>query len=90
VHGHAGTASTLDHPDGVSMGESPQVSLESWLGVIEPRARTERAGADGTPSAGDRVFCLTCHRGHGSGKRASLIFSDGETLTSTCQQCHDE
>jgi predicted CXXCH cytochrome family protein len=90
VHGHSGTPSTLDHPDGVALGDSPLVNIDSWLGTVESRVRTERVGGDGRPSRADKIFCLTCHRGHGSGQRASLIFSDGETLTSSCQQCHDE
>jgi predicted CXXCH cytochrome family protein len=49
------------------------------------------------PSADDRVFCLSCHKAHGSPIKAgqipasrALIYADGETLDSTCIQCHDK
>jgi hypothetical protein len=49
------------------------------------------------PSTDDRVFCLSCHKAHGSPIRSGqvpaprgLIYADGETLDSTCAQCHDK
>jgi len=36
----------------------------------------------------DEVFCLSCHKAHGSANRDSLIYADGNAMLSTCQQCH--
>ncbi|MFC1713261.1 cytochrome c3 family protein [Candidatus Poribacteria bacterium] len=36
----------------------------------------------------DEVFCLSCHKAHGSANRDSLIYADGNGTLSTCQQCH--
>jgi predicted CXXCH cytochrome family protein len=40
------------------------------------------------PSAEDRVFCLSCHKAHGSPNPRGLIYGNQMDLDSTCQQCH--
>lgn len=40
------------------------------------------------PSPEDRVFCLSCHKAHGSPNPGGLIYSNQTDLDSTCQECH--
>ncbi len=40
------------------------------------------------PNAGDRVFCLSCHKAHGSPNPSAQIYADGALQSSTCDQCH--
>jgi predicted CXXCH cytochrome family protein len=90
IHGHGESGAGALRADDATLGGSPSVDVAAWLGAIDARVRVERPAGDDRPSPGDRVMCLTCHRAHGSENRAALIFADGHTLTSTCQQCHDE
>ena len=44
-----------------------------------------------TASSGDTVFCLSCHKAHGSQYTAGLVwpyFEGGADMNSGCQQCH--
>jgi predicted CXXCH cytochrome family protein len=60
-------------------------------GLPLPRVRVQHPDA-GTPapppSTGDFVFCLTCHRAHGSPNPTGLIYPDPTTPDSLCNQCH--
>jgi predicted CXXCH cytochrome family protein len=58
---------------------------------MENRVPVENARglAVAQPNDGDRVFCLSCHKAHGSPNPSAMIHADGTTQTSTCQQCHD-
>jgi predicted CXXCH cytochrome family protein len=86
-----GTASPwFRHPEDQAISTSAHVDYTFWQGALPNRVRVESPSDDLVPSLDDRVFCLSCHKAHGSVNRSSLIFSDGARLTSTCQQCHNE
>ncbi len=36
----------------------------------------------------DQMFCLTCHRAHGSANPSGLFYPDPASSDSLCQQCH--
>jgi len=89
--GAEGTQSPwLRHPQGKQISGSNNVDFTSWSGTVANRVPVQTPMDDVIPSSDDQVFCLSCHKAHGSAKRASLIFVDGVTLNSTCQQCHNQ
>jgi len=86
-----GTASPwLRHPQDQTLASSPHVDYTYWLSTTVSRVRVQTPTDDDVPSADDQVFCLSCHKAHGSQHRAALIFADGARLGSTCEQCHNK
>ena len=77
----------LRHPQGVGMGGSVYVNEDHWDGSITNRVEVENPSNASVPSSDDEVFCLSCHKAHGSANKDSLIYADG-TMRSTCLQCH--
>ena len=65
------------------------VDYPYWSGNLPNRVPVESPTDNDVPSPDDRVFCLSCHRAHGSDRRSGLIWADGSTKLSTCQQCHN-
>jgi hypothetical protein len=67
-------------------------SLASRVPVVSPSGMIP--GTAGTSD--NQVFCGSCHKAHGSNRRAGLIFDDettaipedGTLLVQMCQQCH--
>ena len=57
-----------------------------------PRLRFgSAAGSSSVASASDTVFCLSCHKAHGSKYKAGIVWPlsvTGADSTSGCQQCH--
>jgi predicted CXXCH cytochrome family protein len=80
----------LRHPQDEPLSASRHVDYTYWLGTVPNRVRVQSPDDDDAPSADDQVFCLSCHKAHGSTNRAALVFADGERLGSTCAQCHNE
>jgi predicted CXXCH cytochrome family protein len=80
----------LRHPQDQTISTSARADYTYWLGNVPNRVRVQSPTDDDVPSADDQVFCLSCHKAHGSPNRAALIFADGARLGSTCQQCHNE
>lgn len=66
--------------------------LASRVPVVSPSGIVP--GTSGTSD--NQVFCGSCHKAHGSNRRAGLLYDDeatatpedGAALTQTCQQCH--
>jgi len=84
-----GTASPwLRHPQDRELSSSPHADYAYWASALTGRVPVQSPSDDDIPSADDQVFCLSCHKAHGSANRAALIFADAATLGSTCQQCH--
>ena len=52
--------------------------------------RVETPSDDQIPSRDDRVFCLSCHKAHGSPHESALIYADSPDMLATCQQCHNQ
>ncbi len=94
-HGRSGTAEGtaspwLRHPQDAQISGSPDADYAWWQGTVAGRVRVQTPNDDVVPSTDDQVFCLSCHKAHGSSARAALVFGDGVTLRSTCQQCHNQ
>jgi predicted CXXCH cytochrome family protein len=86
-----GTSSPwLRHPQDQTLATARNVDLPYWNTALANRIPVESPNDNLVPSNDDRVFCLSCHKAHGSANRAATIFADGASLTSTCQQCHNE
>lgn len=62
----------------------------AWSAISQNRVPTQNATVAAAPNLNDQVFCLSCHKAHGSPNGAALIYADALDLTSTCQQCHNQ
>ncbi len=78
------------HPSDKQISGSGNADYAYWSGTITNRVPVQTPTDDTIPSNDDQVFCLSCHKAHGSANRSGLIFTDGTTLDSTCQQCHNQ
>ena len=78
------------HPQDQTISGSRHADYAGWSSTIVNRVPVLSPNDDSIPSTDDQIFCLSCHKAHGSANRAALFFSDGATLTSTCQQCHNK
>ena len=78
------------HPQDQAISSGRHADFPSWSGTVVNRVPVQNPNDDVVPSTDDQVFCLSCHKAHGSANRAALFFSDGATVTSTCQQCHNK
>ncbi len=81
------------HPQEVLIYGADHTDDEHWESSISNRVpveadHTDVQDPDDIPSTHDRVFCLSCHKAHGSAIRSSLIRADGNRMLSTCLQCH--
>lgn len=94
-HGKSGreegnTEPWLRHPQDEQIFGAYGADYSHWSGAISNRVEVESPEDDFIPSADDEVFCLSCHKAHGSDFGSSLIYADGVTKISTCQQCHNQ
>jgi hypothetical protein len=64
------------------------VDLTIWTAVTLPRVPVLSPSDNTIPSADDQVICISCHKAHGSDHDHLLIYADGTTLNSTCEECH--
>ena len=80
----------LRHPQSQEIAASDGADFTHWSGTIADRVPVETPGDDTIPSADDVVVCLSCHKAHGSSQPDGLIYADGTTKLSTCQQCHNQ
>jgi hypothetical protein len=78
------------YPDEKPIFGSFKASYTRWTAVTLPRVPVLSPFDDVIPSTDDRVVCLSCHKAHGSPHSKTLIYADGLTLDSTCQECHDQ
>lgn len=79
-----------DHPDDVPIFGTPKASYATWTSVTLPRVAVHSPADNVIPSTDDRVICLSCHQAHGTQNDQALIYADGVTLDSTCQECHNQ
>lgn len=88
---HSGGAEAPPHPWDRPIFGAASADWAAWSGAIANRVPVQNALglAVPMPSEGDQVFCLSCHKAHGSPNPATLIHADGIALSSTCQQCHN-
>jgi len=78
------------HPQDISISGSSHADYSHWSGTISNRIKVQSPNDTTVPSTDDRVFCLSCHKAHSSSKKNSLIYADGNSMLSTCQQCHNQ
>lgn len=94
---HTAPAMSPDHPTDKqiygavdSTTGQPDTSWSNWTSLMTYRVRVVNPTDDVVPSQDDQVFCLSCHKAHGSPNQYALIYADGSTLDSTCQECHNQ
>ncbi|MEW5807356.1 MAG: cytochrome c3 family protein [Acidobacteriota bacterium] len=80
----------LRHPQERQISGSYGADYAYWSGTINNRVEVENPLDEAVPSDDDEVFCLSCHKAHGSSFKSALIYADGSTKLSTCQQCHNQ
>jgi hypothetical protein len=85
-HGNAGSGHPVDRP----IFGSQFASYLTWTAVTLPRVPVNSPLDDDIPSNDDQVSCFSCHKAHGSAHERALIYADDSSLTSTCQECHDQ
>jgi predicted CXXCH cytochrome family protein len=76
------------HPYDLQIFGAQGADYTIWQQTISNRVRVDTPTDTLVPSQDDRVECVSCHKAHGSPNTNSLIYSDGQTLDSTCSQCH--
>lgn len=86
---HGATDPGIGHSVDQPLWGSPSASYPQWVSTTQPRVPVHSPSDNVIPSTDDQVMCLSCHKAHGSQNHASLIYADGATLDSTCQECHD-
>ncbi len=91
-HGSTETGSPepwFRHPQDVTIYGQQYTDYSHWSGSITNRIEVESPDSI-IPGLDDQVFCLSCHKAHGSANQSGLIFADGSRMLSTCQQCHNK
>ena len=78
------------HPQDLTISGSDYADYDHWDGTISHRIEVESPSDSQVPSTDDQVFCLSCHKAHGSDRKSSLIYADDNRMLSTCQQCHNQ
>ncbi len=86
---HSVSAEAPAHPWDLAIFGAPGADWAAWSATFPNRTAVENPGGAASPEVGDRVFCLSCHKAHGSPNAGALVFTDGATMSSTCQQCHN-
>lgn len=76
------------HPWDVAIFGAAKANWTMWAAPITNRVPVQNAAGAAPPDPGDRVFCLSCHKAHGSPNPSMMIYAEGD-VTSTCAQCHD-
>ncbi len=96
-HRHPGVNSEWDayYPiDRPGAGTDPANWTSGGVGFTAPRVGFVVAGASdfsaaSTVAASNQVFCLSCHRAHGSDQAFSTVWDYGNRNAAGCQQCHN-
>ena len=87
---HAGPIPGSDHPADKTMWGSTLASYANWTAVTGYRVRAGSPSDDTYPSQDDTVLCISCHKAHGNGNPYGIVYADGVTQDSTCQECHNQ
>jgi predicted CXXCH cytochrome family protein len=89
THAASAEVSLASHPWDVPIYGAAAADYAGWSNVLSNRVPVQNAFGAPAPDHADKVFCLSCHKAHGSPNDAALINADGATRSSTCQQCHN-
>ena len=79
-----------DHPVDIAIWGAAGADYSAWATATPPRVPVQQAVDSTVPSQDDKVFCLSCHKAHGSNNPNALIYADGVRRDSTGQQCHNQ
>jgi predicted CXXCH cytochrome family protein len=95
---HDAYATGTAHPSDLTLSGYSEIftrwttAPRSAAGAPLPRLRVQNPDAiqpvPASPSSDDQVFCLTCHKAHGSSAPRALIYPDPGDSSSSCSQCH--
>lgn len=77
------------HPVDRAIWGSPHTSWAAWTEPITHRVPVQNATGQPAPHTSDQVFCLSCHKAHGSPHRTMLLKPDGDVVP-ICSQCHGQ
>lgn len=76
----------------ISSGAAP---LTNWMatrysssGTALPRSRVQTPLVATVPDGSNQVFCLTCHKAHGTANASAVFLPDPTDANSLCAQCH--
>jgi predicted CXXCH cytochrome family protein len=83
-------AATNEHPWDQTISTAISADWSAWAADIVNRVPVQNPTAADPPNAKDQVFCLSCHKAHGSPNPGATIRADGLSLESTCAQCHNQ
>lgn len=79
-----------DHIGDPTIWGSANASYTAWASTTLTRVPVQSPTDNTIPSHDDAVQCLSCHKAHGSNNSKATIYADGNTLNSTCLECHDQ
>jgi len=85
---HSSTSDLPPHPWDRLVFGATSADWSAWSGTVANRVPVQNALGRAAPDDGDQVFCLSCHKAHGSPNPAALLYADGAVMSSTCLQCH--
>ncbi|HEX2835258.1 MAG TPA: cytochrome c3 family protein [Thermoanaerobaculia bacterium] len=85
---HGAPVPGSDHPDDTAIWGATLADYTLWSSSTLPHVPVHSPSDNVVPSVDDRVICISCHKAHGSDHPAAMIYADGETMESTCQECH--
>lgn len=90
-HSSATLAGVSGHPVDANIWGSALTNYAYWSGPLPYfRLRVGNPADDVAPSTDDQVACQSCHKAHGSANPHALIYVDGSSMNSTCQECHHQ
>lgn len=87
---HGSADPGIDHPADRPLWGAVLANYSAWTATTLPRVPVHSPTDNTVPSQDDQVMCLSCHKAHGSTNPSATIHADGNTLASTCQECHNQ
>ena len=87
---HGQPDANADHPVDRQIWGAPWADYPTWAAVTLPRVPVLSPTDNLIPSHDDQVTCLSCHKAHGSANSSTLIYPDGLSIDSACQECHNQ
>ena len=87
---HGATDPGTGHPVDLQIFKAKNADYSQWITTNLPRVPVNSPTDNVIPSKDDQVNCLSCHKAHGSTNPNTLIYADGISIDSTCQECHNQ
>jgi len=78
------------HPIDLAIFGAAQANYTNWTSTTFPRVPVLSPIDNAIPSTDDQVVCVSCHKAHGSTNPSGMIYPDGATQDSLCQECHNQ